>query len=702
MRHPAIARTPTLSPMLIAAALLWPALGLAQEAPPAVDTSRWTCKFCTFEEGFEFLPSVGVGYVSDDSAKFGEYSDLGEKGAYLIADGDGRYRRKDGLWLDFSAAELGLDSRSFSAEGGRQGRYELRFDYRTLPHHIGDSASTPFAGAGSATLTLPAGWVAAGSTSQMSALAGSAHGIDFRTERERIGLGVRFTPLQHWTFAVDARHEEKTGARATGGTFVFSDARLVMPLRYDTNQFDASAAYHAPKFQARIAYYASIFRNDDAALTWDNPYLPLNAGAERGRLALAPDNQFHQLTLTGAYQVAANTQFTGNLSLGRMTQDEAFLPYTINASLATQALPRRSLDGQVDTVNADLKFSSRLTDDLRIVGSVAYQERNNQTPSATYQAITTDVGFAIPRSNLPYSFTRSAARIEGTYDLAPGARLQAGCSTETFHRDLQEVRSSRERGCWGKAALSTSEYFDFSLQWKHLERAVSDYLANRQDLPPQNPLMRLFNMADRVREEGRVRIDITPGERFSFGLDAGGTWDDYYLTQIGLRDGRSWSAAADCTWSLAKRLTATCYASHEQVRARLVNAELLSTTLQWTGENTDTTETAGAGLTFEASEKLRMGLDYTYVRSVGEIRISDAVVGFPDLETKLDSAQLYIDFSPRAKLALRLSYRHEKFRSDDWALDGVLPDTIVNVLGFGELSPVYDVDWVALTGRYQF
>jgi hypothetical protein len=62
-------------------------------------------------------------------------------------------------------------------------------------------------------------------------------------------------------------------------------------------------AYDAERFQARVAYYGSIFKNDDAALVWANPYLPLGTGATTGQLALAPSNEFHQLA-SGAFKIA--------------------------------------------------------------------------------------------------------------------------------------------------------------------------------------------------------------------------------------------------------------------------------------------------------------------------------------------------------------------------------------------------------------
>ena len=134
-----------------------PAMGAEAEDAPAVDTSKWVCKYCTFEDpGGSFTPNFGVGYVSDDSAKFGEYNGLEDEGSYVVADADGRYRGKDGLWFDLSAVDLGLDSRFLGIEGGRQGQYQLHLSYKQLPHHINDTALSPFLGAGTASLR-PAG-----------------------------------------------------------------------------------------------------------------------------------------------------------------------------------------------------------------------------------------------------------------------------------------------------------------------------------------------------------------------------------------------------------------------------------------------------------------------------------------------------------------------------------------------------------------
>lgn len=697
-----IRATVTRSVALLLAAAIPPVMGAEAEDAPNVDTSRWTCKYCPFEEGFNLTANLGAGYVSDDSAKFGEYTGLNEQGAYGVADADGRYRSKDGLWLDLSAVDLGLDSRYIGVEGGRQGQYEAHLSYKQLPHNISDTTLSPFIGFGTTSLTLPSNWVPGGTTGAMPALDASLRGVDFETERRLFDLGASLTPVRHWAFAVNVRHEEKTGTRGTGGSFVFNDSRLPMPVDYKTDQFDAFAAYSIARFQARIAYYGSIFKNEDAALIWANPYVPLANGGTAGQLALAPDNEFHQLVLSAGYKIAERAQVSADIALGRMTQDEAFLPYTVNTTLATQPLPRSSLDGRVDTLTGNLKLSSTLTDKLRISASLAYDDRNNRTPQAVYDWITTDTAPAAPRTNLPYSFTRSVARVDGAYALTADLRIHAGCTFDEYKRDLQEVDHTNESSCWGKASANVKDLAGITLQWTHAQRTGSAYVPNPDDTPLQNPLMRIYTMADRDRDEVRLLLDLTPGERFDIGLDANVTWDSYYSSVIGLLDGRSWAAAADCAWTLAERISATCYLSHEQIKSSQANAELLAPSPLWSGDNTDTIDTAGVGLKYRANEKLDLGFDYTYARSTGEIAIKNAIAGFPDLTARLNSARLYVSFAPKQKLSLRLSYWYEDYRSDDWALDGVTPSTINNVLALGQESPSYKVNVVTLSGRYQF
>ena len=144
--------------------------GAGQTAP---DTSKWKCELCKFEDGVSGTVEAGGAYVSDSSAKFGEYNGLGQEGGYFIGDLNARFRGKDAAYWNVDAANLGLDTRSLNVEGGRQGRYKVLLDYQELPHFVSDSTQTPFLGNGGASLTLPAGYPA--NTTALMPLAGTLH-----------------------------------------------------------------------------------------------------------------------------------------------------------------------------------------------------------------------------------------------------------------------------------------------------------------------------------------------------------------------------------------------------------------------------------------------------------------------------------------------------------------------------------------------
>ncbi len=54
------------------------------EIPAGVDISSWVCKYCEFEQGLSGEVEGGVGYVSNNSFKFGEYNGLNDNGAYPV------------------------------------------------------------------------------------------------------------------------------------------------------------------------------------------------------------------------------------------------------------------------------------------------------------------------------------------------------------------------------------------------------------------------------------------------------------------------------------------------------------------------------------------------------------------------------------------------------------------------------------------
>lgn len=672
-----------------------------------VDTSKWKCKFCPFEEaGFTGQLDIGVGYVSDDSYKFGEYNGLYKQGAYFIGDADLRVRGEDAKYWDIRATNLGLDSRSISIEGGKQGSYKLLFSYDELPHYISDSTVTPFLGVGSNNLTLPASWVRGTSTATMTDLSNSLHDQNLETKRKRLGLGATLIASGNWQYAVNFRRETREGTQAVGSSFFFNSAQLVMPVEYVTQQIDVSASYARDKLQAKFAYYGSLFSDDNTALTWQNPYSSAN-GADSGQLALPPDNEFHQIMASLGYDVSEKVRATGEIALGRMTQNANFLAPTVNTSLAGYpfALPRNSLDGEVDTTNVNLKLASTLTPDLRMNLAYIYNDHDDKTPQAAYTWITTDsLVNAVTRTNLPYSFTQTKLKFDADYRFTGSTKLTAGIDNDVNKRTYQEVSNTTENTYWAKVKTRAPKNVEVTLKLAHAVRDVGNYEVLPWLNPAENPLLIKYNMADRDRDQGALRIELLGLEDMTIGFGIDYAKDNYTNSVVGLTESKDITYSADATAILSEKTNLYVYLNHEKINSTQLGSST-ATTPDWTGQNEDTVNTLGLGVKHTFIEKkLNVGADYNVTKSRGKVLVDTGAVGagFPDNTVDLQTLKLYATYQMRDNLSLKGTFVYERFDSTNWSIDGVAPDTIPNVLSLGAVSPTYNVHVIMMSLRYKF
>jgi MtrB/PioB family decaheme-associated outer membrane protein len=674
-----------------------------QDVPAGVDISRWDCEYCVFEQGTSGDVEAGAGYVSDDSYKFGEYNGLNKEGAYPIGGIMARYRDEDGKYVDLTGRNLGLDNRSVDIEGGLQGKYKLFLKYDELPHYISDSAQTPYRGNGDTHLNLPPGWTTAGSTAGMTQLVPDLRGVNLQTERKRLGLGLSFIPASKWGTALSFRHEVRDGQKATAGSFFFNSAQLVEPVDYVTDELEASATYTTGKWQSKLSYYGSFFNDRDTSLTWQNAYNPLVPGATAGQRALPPDNQFHQVQLSSAYRLTESTRISGDVAVGRMEQDEDLLAATINPNISV-TLPRTSANAKVDTLTADLKVDSAVNKKLRLNAALRYNDRDNKTPRDTFNWVTTDDFIAVPRSNLPYSFTDITGALGADYRISRITRLSGGYDYTKKERTHQEVNNTTEDTFWAKVSVQARENLDLAVKAAHADRSTSDYNPVAQITPAENPLMRKFNMADRERDTAGVQASFIPHERVSITVGVDYAQDDYTNSVLGLTGSQETDFNADTSVILTEATSLHLFGGRQLIKSKQVGSQTFSTP-DWYAKNNDTYDSAGLGVKHQLiKNKLDVGADYVLTRSTGKIKVVTGAPNpdFPDLKTSLDSVKLYADYRLKENMTLHAAYWYEHYNSKSWAVDGVNPDTIPNVISFGEDSPDYNVHAVMLSLRYHF
>lgn len=670
---------------------------------PQADTERWECAQCPDVSGTEGDVTAGVGYVSEESAFFGRYTGLDDDGLYFLGGARASYRGEDEKFLDLEASNLGLDTRSLGLRGGERGRYRGYLSHDRIPGFVAEDPRTVFRGVGSTRLTLPDDWERANTTAGMGRLNDSLTDVSLDTRRDTFGAGVEFWGGRAWDYGVDYRRTEQDGFKIQGGSFLTTASLLPVEVDRVTDQFDLRVAYRQQDWHLAANYQLSLFNNKADSVTWDNPF---SLGGEQGRMAQEPDNRFHQVTLSGGWRPTSRWATSGRLAIGRMEQDDTFLPATINPNLIDPGLPRSSLDGRVDTLSANIRAVYAAGSRLTVTGEGFYDDRDNRTRRDEFVQVGTDTFVGPVRINRPYSYERLGGRLIADFRASDKVRLSAGGRAEQVERTFQEVDKTETTAGWGEIRSTPTDRLDMTLRLAREERRLDDdYIPLPDVIPEENPLLRKFTLASRDRDQVRADIAYMVSDRVSLGLSGDYAKDDYEASRIGLTDARDTAYTVDISAAPRDDLTVSAFYGRERIESTLASSAAFGFP-DWTADQRDTIDSFG--LTLEARdvgrEGLDAGIDYGYSSGTGRIKMRTGVPAepLPDLESRLNTVKLYGRYRVNERLSVRVDYLYERFRSKDFTLDNVDPDTIPSVLTLGEESPDYSAHFIGTSLNYRF
>lgn len=691
-------KTFTLRYALLAAALLqiYPCLGRAASQ----DDDHLICEDCPDASGKSGWIEGGIAMQSDDAYRLGRYTGYDEHGGQLNASGEYRYRAKDnGGYIDVHVEDLGLASRELGLETGRQGKYDFALEYDQIPNYREAETQSPFRHEGDGVLGLPAGWVPGSSTTTMPTLAADLRNAPLHTERDRLGVKFAFIPGKHWELAGHFRREEKDGVKDMGATVYFNQSAILpVPVSSQTDDFGLTVGYTGPRLQARVAYDASVFKNDLNRIAWDNPYAAV-PGVAAGQMADSPDNEFHQVSALMGYQLSETTRIGAKFAQGRMTQDDALLPYTVNPAIAGSALPRSRLDGEVDTTLAKLEINSRPADKLRLDASYTYSDRDNNTSVDTYDYVVTDALSGSLRQNRPYSFEQKLLRAKAGYRFGE-ADLSAGFDHDQMSRTYQQVEETKDKTLWARLKIHPGEMVDATFKLSHANRDASPYTPQVDE----HSLMRIHNLADRERNKAGVEVAYTPNEKLSLGLDIEYLKDDYSNTSLGLREATGMTSNLNITYAFSERLTATAYYNHERLASdQAGNAWITAPAVEtpWLASDKNLTQTLGLAFNWAAiANKLDLGIDAVYADYSGKIQYAGAT-DMPQLGAILAGIGVHGVYKLKDNVSLRAGYRYERYKESDWSKTGNV-DAVSSLLGLGAAPQDYDTHLLTLAVRYEF
>jgi len=624
------------------------------------------------------------------------------KGPFIIGDFKGRYYEEDGRFWSVRGTDLGLESRYLLLEGGVQGSYKFFLEYDELPNYKNNTVQSPFGGIGGNNLTLPAGF----DIDNMN-----LNSFELETKRRRAKVGAMFIPKENWQFDIDFSHENKQGVDATGAAMANGATQLMRttttsllaePIDQDTDIVNATLSYAGDGGQVDLKYQMSLFDNNNSSLNWQDPFNPAAAGS----MSLAPDNEFHQLSLTGAYTLPYKSRLTGLISYGRMTQNQNFQPYTVGgASPATS-----SLNGEVWLTNAQLKLSSRPVSRLRLNAELRYNERDNKTSVNSYDYVVLDSHPGVTVQNRPYSYKNNRIKLDANYRFNAITSLRGGYKYNEMKRSYTnaEREDTKEDTLFAKWKVKAHSTVDVALFGEVSNRDGSDY----NSLATENPAMRKYYLADRDRTKIGTTIDYMATDKLFFSARIDYNKDDYKNSVIGLTEAIQPVYTVDFSYQARHNITTYGYYTYENIESSQAGFDVssFSPTTDWEADFKDTFDTIGVGAKWTDLGKWELGADIVYSKSNGASQMKDlnnpgTEDQYPDTKTELTSVKLWTNYNHSKNLSYKLGFWFEDYTADNWAIDGLQPydpTTATNILLLGNETLDYNVYVITVSASYKY
>jgi MtrB/PioB family decaheme-associated outer membrane protein len=499
---------------------------------------------------------------------------------------------------------------------------------------------------------------------------------------------VGFDKLMSGGFDVQVRvrNEQKDGERVfgrgtTGTGFQFTPE----PLNSSTSQVEAILGYTGKQLQLSGGYYGSLYDNHNTALNVTETGVATGL-ATFTPIGLPPDNQAHQLYLAGGYSFTPSTRSTFKLAYASATQTDTFITPSL--------LGDPSLDGRVDTTQAQLGVTSRPLPKLSLLANVRYEDRDDKTPVRLYSSLagatSTFNGYYEPRS-----IKTTAGKLEAGYQLPWELRLLGGVDYEVKERlvpywfggSLASVSTRAETDEITyrlQLQRALAESVNGYLSYAHSDRDGTGYLTTvLNNGTVGTNLIAPLHLADRSRDKVRVAVDWMPTDRLTFQLAADSARDDYTARtaeDLGPRNGDAKTYSLDASYLFSDAWQATAWVSRNDNRTEQATCENASAVgvcpntvadPYWQVSMRSASNAVGLGLRSKPASKLEISADVQYSSYRDEFKQLATTAGAsisspPDITTLITTVKLTARYAIRTNAGIRVDYAYERWHSDDW------------------------------------
>jgi MtrB/PioB family decaheme-associated outer membrane protein len=723
--------------------------------------------------------SVGIGLSSGDSADrsiWGQYNGMREHDANLLLDFDYINRNDEsGTWTRADGRDLGLDTRELRFSQEKQGDWKYAVEYNGIVKNDIRTINTSMTGAGTTTPVM-----------SYLATPGTGNDVDLDIKRSILGVSMGKWLSRSLQLEASYRHEDKEGARVFGKGFTCTSGAapgcngsttnvdvgfgVVMtpePIDSTTHQVEAKLNYLGENLKLTAGYYGSVYDN---ALSTLNPSVPGTLNNAIGKplpvdktgttnlqailnlpVALTPDNEAHQLYVTGNYAFTPTTRATFKYAYTHATQDEAY------PSAFSPPAGVTNLGGEVNTQLAQVGISARPMPNLSLSANVRYEDKEDKTPVQLYNIEGTSTF-----TNDPASSKRLTGKLEGNYLLPSNYRVTVGIDYESMERELPisttDVagltalrKDTEDLGYRLELQKVLSETLTGSLSYLSSKRDGSDWMSLSTtttaailntycggtscygQILPAAAILGISNstgnaagvtnstavfpsmLMDRQRDKWRLMADWNPSERISlqFLVEYGKDNNDMTGAVRGLQDTSMSFYSVDAMFSLSDTWKLSAYASRGD------QSIVLNHSTGYSIEMENLNKTVGINLRGKASDKLDIGADLSYTNDVthytqasdptilsggatGTLATLASLGQLPDVKYNLTALRLYGSYAIDKQSKVRVDLVHQIAKLNEWTWENNGNSFLYADNTTVSIQPKQSVNYLGVTYLYKF
>lgn len=725
---------------------------------------------------------LGLYSLPRGSTKFGEYSGLIDPGNKLTGQihwrgGSGYADNQSGATRRWSllGTDLGLTSGALGLTLSEQGEWALGLNYDELRHNLGNGYQTPYVGtSGGNTFTLPAGFGlvttsgtgALGTNNLSVGQLAAFHPLDISTVRKTTQFTGKVAIDSHLDLNVDYSHLQQTGSKLMGfGAGGFSSVSgevvsiLPMPTQSMTDNINLALNWKGDRAHLSGSYYGSFYRDDYTRVNFQT-----FAGASLMQpMTTPPNNDLHQLSLAGGYELAAKTRLAGSVSRAQNTQNE---PFVMPETGTMVTAPSSGLfAGKVINTHADLKITDQNIQNWTLSGLLRFDERENLSPSNLYNFNAISGGNTANYANTPLSTKKGLLELAGDYRIASGHALRVALTHEDVSRWCDHYATVSAAGCVvarqtrddrldAGYRMKYSDGLDFKLGYGYSDRqtlneplAIAAFISTKGVVPLSSTAapagqnagdyygFNPFFDASRVQQSIKGSVNWQPNEVWQLGFGTRFTDDVYGSSTYGVQNGNSWSWNFDASHAYSETGTFYGYVQEQRRMREMTNLQSVTSSTAsatklsnpalatWTNRLNDNDVTIGAGLkqTGLMRGKLELSGDVSYsfgrgiygtllnyngLNSGGLGCASAAFLScgqLPAITSSMTQIKIAGVYRMSKTTSLNLRYLHQELHSSDYYYNGmVYTYTPSSLMPTNQAAPNYKIDAVMVSWLYQF